>query len=172
MIKILADWGFTLDGWRTGKHGEYLVLIQGLLLIGFIFLPTYRPLEINLELTKVIYISWIVAAFINITGLVLIVKGLLDLGRNLTPLPYPIADGKLVQTGIYSIVRHPLYSGLIFFTVGWTIFQISLSHLVAVVVIFLFLDFKARREESWLSEKYSDYADYQQRVKKLIPGIY
>ncbi|NEO52215.1 MAG: hypothetical protein F6K54_03435 [Okeania sp. SIO3B5] len=87
-------------------------------------------------------------------------------------------------------IRHPLYSGLIFLTLGWSVFQLSLSHFVAVIVIFLFLDLKARREETWLSEKYPEYSDYQQRVisvisyqlsvinyqlsvvKKLIPRIY
>lgn len=171
-MKILADWGFTLDGWRSGKHGEYLVLIQGLLLIGLIFLPIYRPPGINLELTKVIYFCWGIAALFNIAALIFIVKGLLDLGKNLTPLPYPRADGKLVQTGVYGIVRHPLYSGLIFLTFGWSIFQISLSHFIAAIVIFLFLNFKSRREECWLSEKYPEYFDYQQRVKKLIPWVY
>lgn len=171
-MKILTNWGFTRDGWLSGKHGEYLVLIQGLLLVGFIFLPTYRLPGISLELPKLIYFCWTIAALFSITALVLIVKGLLDLGKNLTPLPYPRADGELVQTGIYGIVRHPLYSGLIFLTLGWSVFQLSLSHFVAVIAIFLFLDLKARREEIWLSEKYPEYSDYQQRVKKLIPGIY
>ncbi|NEP04358.1 MAG: isoprenylcysteine carboxylmethyltransferase family protein [Okeania sp. SIO2G4] len=171
-MKILTNCGFTRDGWRSGKRGEYLVLIQGLLLVGFIFLPTYHLPGISLELPKLIYSCWIVAALFMIAALVLIAKGLLDLGKNLTPLPYPRVDGELVQTGVYGIVRHPLYSGLIFLTLGWSIFQLSLSHFVAVIVIFLFLDLKARQEETWLSEKYPEYSDYQQRVKKLIPRIY
>jgi protein-S-isoprenylcysteine O-methyltransferase Ste14 len=31
---------------------------------------------------------------------------------------------------------------------------------------------KARREESWLQEKYPEYAAYKSRVKKLIPWVY
>ncbi|NER03929.1 MAG: isoprenylcysteine carboxylmethyltransferase family protein, partial [Okeania sp. SIO3C4] len=38
--------------------------------------------------------------------------------------------------------------------------------------ILVFRDLKERREETWLSEKYPEYSDYQQRVKKLIPRIY
>jgi protein-S-isoprenylcysteine O-methyltransferase Ste14 len=95
-----------------------------------------------------------------------------DLGRSLTPLPYPREDGQLVQSGVYSIVRHPLYSGLIFAALSWAVFQFSLSHLVGAVILFIFFDAKARREEAWLSEKYQEYPNYQERVKKLIPGLY
>jgi protein-S-isoprenylcysteine O-methyltransferase Ste14 len=102
----------------------------------------------------------------------LIGKGLLDLGQNLTPLPYPKEDGQLVQSGIYSIVRHPLYTGLIALALSWSVFQVSLSHLLATAIVFTFFDAKSRREEAWLTQKYSDYAEYQQQVKKLIPGLY
>jgi hypothetical protein len=43
MMKFLSDWGFTREGWRSGERGEYLVLLQGVLLIGFVLLPVYRP---------------------------------------------------------------------------------------------------------------------------------
>jgi hypothetical protein len=35
-MKLLSDWGFTPEGWRSGARGEYLVLLQGALLIGFV----------------------------------------------------------------------------------------------------------------------------------------
>lgn len=94
------------------------------------------------------------------------------MGQNLTPLPYPREDGQLVKSGVYSIVRHPLYSGLIFAAFSWVVFQLSLSHLIGAAILCAFFDAKARREEAWLSEKYPEYSDYQQKVKKLIPGVY
>jgi len=36
----------------------------------------------------------------------------------------------------------------------------------------VFLDVKSRREEKWLSDKFSTYAAYKKRVRKLIPFIY
>lgn len=39
-------------------------------------------------------------------------------------------------------------------------------------ILLIFLDIKARREETWLTQKYPEYTEYQQRVKKLIPGLY
>ncbi|MFB8789686.1 MAG: isoprenylcysteine carboxylmethyltransferase family protein [Potamolinea sp.] len=119
-----------------------------------------------------LYLRWGISAVLGLGGSVLILKGLLDLGRNLTPLPYPKAQGTLVQSGVYGIVRHPLYSGLIFAAFSWAIFQLSLSHLLASAIAFIFFDVKARREEAWLTQKYPEYSEYQQRVKKLIPGLY
>jgi hypothetical protein len=38
-MRVLSDWGFTSDWWR-GLRGEYWVIAQGILLLGFIILPT------------------------------------------------------------------------------------------------------------------------------------
>jgi len=171
-MKLLTDWGFTREGWRNNSRGEYLVLLQGALLGGFAILPVYQLPGFKIQSTQLIYLTWIVAIILGLGALILIIKGLIDLGKNLTPLPYPIENGELIQTGIYSIVRHPLYSGLILASLGWTIFQMSISHLIASAVLLVFFDIKANREETWLIEKYPDYSEYRQRVKKLIPGIY
>jgi len=171
-MKILTDWGFTREGWRKNSRGEYLVLLQGGLLAAFTILPVTQPPGVKIESTQLIYLTWIIASILGLGALILIVKALIDLGKNLTPLPYPREDGSLVKTGIYGIVRHPLYSGLILAALAWTIFQISLSHLAATAILLVFFEIKSSREETWLLQKYPDYSEYRQRVKKLIPGIY
>ncbi|MEG4282936.1 isoprenylcysteine carboxylmethyltransferase family protein [Microcoleus sp. A006_D1] len=171
-MKLLTDWGFTREGWRKNSRGEYLVLLQGALLAGFAILPVYQIPGFKIQSTQLIYLTWFLASMLGLGALILIIKGLIDLGKNLTPLPYPIENGELIQPGIYSIVRHPLYSGLILAALGWTIFQMSLSHLIASAILLIFFDIKSNREETWLTEKYPDYSEYSQRVKKIIPGIY
>jgi protein-S-isoprenylcysteine O-methyltransferase Ste14 len=171
-MKILTDWGFTREGWRNNSRGEYLVLLQGALLTGFVILPIYQLPGLKIQSTQLLALTWSVASILGLGGLILIIKGLIDLGKNLTPLPYPIENGELVQTGIYRIVRHPLYSGLILVALGWTLFQMSISHLIASAILIIFFEIKANREETWLTQKYPDYSEYSQRVKKLIPGIY
>ncbi|MCC3430295.1 isoprenylcysteine carboxylmethyltransferase family protein [Microcoleus sp. PH2017_08_TRC_O_A] len=172
MKKLLTDWGFTRQGWSNNSRGEYLVFLQLVLLAAFTILPVYQLPGFKSQSTQLIYLTWFLASILSLIGLTFIIKGLIDLGKNLTPLPYPREDGELVQTGIYGIVRHPLYSGGIFAALGWTIFQFSLSHLIATAILLIFFDIKSRREETWLSDKYPDYSEYRQRVKKLIPGIY
>ncbi|HBE30605.1 MAG TPA: isoprenylcysteine carboxylmethyltransferase family protein, partial [Cyanobacteria bacterium UBA11368] len=42
VMKLLNQWGFSREGLWNNQHGEYWVVIQGLLLIGFVLLPVYR----------------------------------------------------------------------------------------------------------------------------------
>lgn len=98
--------------------------------------------------------------------------GLLHLGANLTPFPRPRDDGALVQHGVYAIVRHPIYSGIILGAFGWSLVRGSSVALALSVALLVFFHFKSRREERWLVERYPEYSDYQKRVKKLIPFIW
>jgi protein-S-isoprenylcysteine O-methyltransferase Ste14 len=78
----------------------------------------------------------------------------------------------LVTTGIYRIVRHPLYSGVVFIAIAYSGWQWSLIHGIGAMVFLIFFDLKARKEEIWLKHKFPDYENYQSQVKKLIPWIY
>ena len=98
--------------------------------------------------------------------------GVLSLGQNLTAVPYPKEDAVLVESGVFRIVRHPIYSGIILGSLGWGLLTNSLLALFLTLVLFIFFDIKSRREEQWLSDKYADYPAYQARVRKLIPLIY
>lgn len=81
-------------------------------------------------------------------------------------------DGQLVKTGIYGIVRHPLYSGVIYLALAYASWRVSWIHLVGSIVLLLFFDAKSRIEEVWLTEKFLAYSNYATSVKKLIPWIY
>jgi protein-S-isoprenylcysteine O-methyltransferase Ste14 len=41
-----------------------------------------------------------------------------------------------------------------------------------VFTIIIFFDIKSRKEEECLKAKFAAYADYQGRVRKLIPWVY
>jgi protein-S-isoprenylcysteine O-methyltransferase Ste14 len=116
--------------------------------------------------------SEIVGGVLLLAGGILAFRGLVDLRENLTPLPAPVAHGRLVDTGSYALVRHPIYSGLIAGASGWGLALASPLALVGAAVLALFFDLKSRREEIWLAEKYPDYAGYRSRTRKLVPRIY
>jgi len=41
------------------------------------------------------------------------------LGEGLTPFPKPPAQAQLVRRGVYAMVRHPVYAGLMALSLGW-----------------------------------------------------
>jgi len=98
--------------------------------------------------------------------------GVLSLGSNLTAVPYPKEEAVLVVSGAYRFVRHPIYSGIILGSLGWSLLTNSLLALFLTLVLFIFFDVKSRREEQWLKDKYTNYPSYQKQVRKLIPLIY
>ena len=170
-MNIFTKWGCSKDSWR-GLRGEYWFAAQAVLILGFLILPVYHPAGLNIHAAALSYFIGGVAVVLELGALILLIQGLRDLGENLTPLPHPRDDGQLVQTGIYRVVRHPLYSGLVLAALGYAIAQQSLSHLAAAAVLFIFLNAKATQEEIWLTQKYPAYSDYQNQVKKLIPWLY
>jgi protein-S-isoprenylcysteine O-methyltransferase Ste14 len=167
----LKEWGFSANWWR-GERGEYWVLGQTLLSIGFILLPVYPVVSLDKLSPFWKYMSWGLTGLFSLIAALLLIWGGVELGANLTPLPHPKDDGKLVTTGVYGIVRHPIYSGVIFLAIAYSCWQWSLTHALGVAILLLFFDIKARKEESWLKNRFSDYDVYQTRVKKLIPWIY
>ncbi|MGE3270224.1 MAG: isoprenylcysteine carboxylmethyltransferase family protein [Chloroflexota bacterium] len=114
----------------------------------------------------------IIGAVLLAGGGLLFVAGVARLGRNLTPFPKPRADGELVQTGVYAVVRHPLYGGGVIAMLGWALLNGRWAGLVAAILLGIFFDAKATREEHWLAARYPAYPAYRKRVRKLIPLIW
>jgi protein-S-isoprenylcysteine O-methyltransferase Ste14 len=113
-----------------------------------------------------------VAAVLLSAGLTTSVSGALVLGKSLTPFPKPPAEAQLVRRGIYSIMRHPVYTGLIALSFGWACLWSSGWGVALALIQALLFDIKARREEYWLREKFSDYQEYAAKVRRLIPWLY
>ena len=107
-------------------------------------------------------------------GAVLFVSALYFLWRagSFTANPRPLPTGRLIRSGPYQIVRHPVYSGLILGSVGVALVRLSTPTLIAALLVFVILDLKRRREEAWLAERFVEYADYRRETPALIPFVY
>jgi len=155
-----------------GKRGEYLVWLQFALFFSFVLTPAWNPYASAPLMDTLAPLRWVALVLFGAIALTLGGLGFLHIRDYLTPLPYPVDHNQLVQHGAYSWVRHPLYSSLLFAALGWTLFALSLSHLLILVIGFLFFDYKAGKEEGWLTERHPGYPDYAHRVKKLVPWVY
>ena len=148
-----------------GKRGEGWFALQLVLFAVILLAPRWPAAAFPLRL-RIAGLAVLAAGGVFGTG------GVLALGSNLTPFPKPIEGGTLVTSGVYGVVRHPIYTGLILGTLGWGIFRSSLLGIALAVGLFVFFDLKSRREEQWLAEAYPGYGDYRRRVKKLVPWVY
>jgi protein-S-isoprenylcysteine O-methyltransferase Ste14 len=120
-------------------------------------------------------VGWLLVALgagALVIGAWLLLRGFVDLGPSMTPLPRPRADGRLVESGIYASLRHPIYAGLILGSLGWSALTRSPAAFVVSLVLAAFLDAKARREEVWLVDRYPQYGAYRLRTKRFLPGLY
>lgn len=155
---------------RFGSRGEYLVLLQALIMGSFVITPAWPgsvPESGNTAFLVplrwlAIVVLWSASAYFGIGGVSAI-------RRYLTPLPYPVDDNRLVVTGVYRLVRHPLYSAVLLAFSGWTIFALSLSHLAMTVAAWLFFRYKASKEEAWLTERHPEYPDYARTTGRFLP---
>ena len=118
-------------------------------------------------------VAGVIAGVILIgAGGLLAARGLADLGRNVTPFPMPREGTRLVDTGAYGLVRHPLYGGQILGAFGWGLATASPASIAGAVMLAVFFDLKARREEAWLVERVDGYAAYRARTRRLLPWLY
>jgi protein-S-isoprenylcysteine O-methyltransferase Ste14 len=81
---------------------------------------------------------------------------------------------RLVTTGIYGAVRHPIYGGGLIGYVGLYMAFRSMVTLVAVTALyFAVIRHRLLFEERMLVDEFGDeYRDYMRRTKRLIPFIY
>jgi len=80
---------------------------------------------------------------------------------------------RVVSSGPYRYVRHPLYSGVVLFVLGTTLLLGSWTGFLLGVVIVAMVAWRAVREERTLREGLDGYEDYMSRVRfRLIPGIW
>jgi protein-S-isoprenylcysteine O-methyltransferase Ste14 len=159
VTRSLPDLGSRGEGWFLIQ-----VLIMAAIALGGLVGPAWSgpPRAIGI----------VVGAVLIGAGGLLAIRGVLDLGPNLTVFPKPLLGARLVDTGAYRLVRHPIYGGLILGAVGWGVLTASLAAVAGAVVLAVFFDLKSHREEVWLAEQLEGYAAYRGRTRRLLPWLY
>ena len=79
---------------------------------------------------------------------------------------------RLVTSGPYRLVRHPLYVAEELAIIGISMQFFSLSTALVLAVQIAFQLRRMHNEEAVLVESFPEYAAYRQRTARLLPGIY
>lgn len=120
--------------------------------------------------TRLALAAWGAAAIL--AGALAAVRGVLDLGSSRTPFPRPADANRLVESGVYRVVRHPIYSGIVLAGIGWDAATMAPAAVGLSLLLLGWFDLKARNEEAWLMERHPGYGRYRARTRRFIPLVY
>jgi protein-S-isoprenylcysteine O-methyltransferase Ste14 len=151
---------------KVGERGEAFLLAQGALILFIVLggIPVIND-----------WMSMIVGPTLIALGLGTMILSGKELGGSLSHWAVPIEESEggdgLITSGVYSQIRHPMYTGLLTATAGIAVVTNSAARLALTFALFYVLDRKASHEEKALAEAYSDYDDYTKMVTgKIIPS--
>jgi protein-S-isoprenylcysteine O-methyltransferase Ste14 len=158
-------------GEREDRGNRWVLLAFGLIGVLAAYLPAYADRKefwtIDGDTTR-----WIGVVFFAAGG-VLRLWPVLVLGRRFSGLVAIQPGHSLVTSGIYGVIRHPSYLGLLLNTLGWGLaFRSGVGVLLTVLTI-VPLVARIRAEERLLRAQFGDeYAAYCARTSRLIPRFY
>lgn len=111
-----------------------------------------------------------VAVILTIAGLSFAVWARLHLGKYWSGRITLKVDHRVIQTGPYAWVRHPIYSGLILALLGTAISRGTVQAFLGFAFMLVSFLRKLTVEEHWLRSHFgTEYELYQKRVRALIP---
>jgi protein-S-isoprenylcysteine O-methyltransferase Ste14 len=117
-------------------------------------------------------VRWAGVALFTIGGIIRLWP-VFVLGRRFSGLVAIQPGHKLVTTGIYRLIRHPSYLGLMIGALGWALAFRSGVGVILAALNLIPLVARMDAEEALLTSEFgSEYESYRARTSRLLPGIY
>jgi len=183
---LLLAW---LPGYFTGKrtlrrpNPVRRTIANILLIIGYMFLFSYSGFASasvggSLSILR-IQITPQTAAF-GVIGLVIVLVGIsfaiwarIVLGSNWSNAIVLKENHELVRQGPYSIVRHPIYTGMTFASLGTALTIGRLTDYIGVILIIAAFLIRIQDEDALMAQEFPEtHPIYREQTKKLIPFIW
>lgn len=152
----------------TGASYRVLLII-GILLLA---LPVRSQTVLDVFLWPQSTLIVAIGLAMTVGGLSIAVWARRHLGRYWSGRITLKVDHRVIQSGPYALVRHPIYSGILLALLGTVISIGTVQSCLGLALMFLSFVRKLTLEERWLSTDLgSEYDDYRHRVKALIPYL-
>lgn len=115
---------------------------------------------------------WI-GAGVTVAGLLFAIWAREHLGSNWSRSVTIKQGHELITTGPYSVVRHPIYTGILAGFLGTAIALSQVRGMLCFALIFLVLWPKLRMEEKWMRSQFGEtYATYARQTAALVPYVF
>jgi protein-S-isoprenylcysteine O-methyltransferase Ste14 len=109
------------------------------------------------------------ASLVTIFGIAIAIYSLSTLGRSFSIIPQA---RRVVQTGPYKLVRHPVYLGELISILGIVLARPSAITMAIYCLLIALLSYRALQEEKLLAGIFPEYETYFMRRARFIPGIF
>ncbi|MEK6265684.1 MAG: isoprenylcysteine carboxylmethyltransferase family protein [Clostridium sp.] len=150
---------------ETGSMTLFLVAFYLILTTKIGIVPIYNN---NLNHTIII-----IGTLAIVSGCIMNIMGRFNLGSNWANHIKIYDEHTLVQSGMYKIVRHPLYASIMLMFYGAVLVYRNMLCFLAVTFIFIpFMYYRAKQEEILLIQTFSEYNDYIKRTGMFFPKIF
>ena len=158
-------------GDREDRDNRWVIGAFGLIGLLSAYLPAYTE-RAELWTFGGDVVRWVGVALFTAGG-VLRIWPTYVLGRRFSGLVAIQAGHRLVTSGIYGIIRHPSYLGLMVYSVGWAlVFRSGVGLLLAGLLVPPLLA-RIHAEEKLLRAHFGgEYDNYRTRTWRLFPGLY
>ncbi len=127
---------------------------------------------VDLKLQLIGQLLTILGIAMIIIGCFANIMGRFNLGRNWSNQIKIYKEQTLVQTGMYRIVRHPLYASIILMFYGGCLVYRNILAFLAVSIVFVpFMYYRAKQEEALLLQRFPNYKEYRKSTGMFFPII-
>ncbi|OGL62359.1 hypothetical protein A3C09_02945 [Candidatus Uhrbacteria bacterium RIFCSPHIGHO2_02_FULL_47_44] len=177
-IVLLTVWffGFFRNKKTTKLPNPYLQLIANTLLFSsyyFLFNPFFKGLLAYPATSQTVWFGAI-GVLLTIAGVAFAIWARVFLGKNWSGAVITLkADHKLITLGPYQFVRHPIYTGWLFATIGTALAIGTFAAYIAVVLNLIGFLLRIQKEEALMTAQFpAEYSEYKKSSKMLVPFIW
>ena len=103
---------------------------------------------------------------------VIAIWAILHINKYMNVAPDVVKNARLIRSGPYKLIRHPMYLSVLIITLCWLIDYITYVRISVALILFITMISKIKYEEGLLKEAFPEYEEYQSQTKRLIPFIY
>jgi protein-S-isoprenylcysteine O-methyltransferase Ste14 len=170
VVSLFAG-GSLSPGVREDRGNRWVIAVFAVLGLLNGYLPAYTD-RIELWTLDGDSLRWL-GVLLFVAGGALRLWPVYVLGHRFSGLVAIQPGHELLTTGIYSVIRHPSYLGLLTNSLGWSLaFRSGVGMLITALLVPPLLA-RIRAEETLLHSQFgAAYEAYRARTSRLVPGVY